>query len=851
MSGYGVIVKEKSKGKYRKNDGSTLITVLVGVSFMVVLASIILSVSFSNLKMKQLEYRNKRNFYEDEQVLDDVYNGLGRDISEYLAKAYNDTLAMVTMADGTSQYGSQTAAYQQFVNLFGDRLESKFGADGEHRSETLAILQSYLTVAATGQNADGSTAKQAEVLDYIQTKVENDAAGSMARYTFEGVTVRYREVTSNATTGFEATVTTDIVVEVPYISFFQDYSRVLDYVLIGNQGIYFKNADARIEGNVYAGTDSKDKNAAYQGYHYSEGKVYDGMNLYQSKITFANTNYLITKGDLNLCESDLTISAPGGKKAVTNLWAENIRTVENNHPGVPVTGKEAPANTSTLSADANFYLADDLELNARGSSASLRGNYYGYNNNRIVSGINSAYETTGKNETRNQYKGEAEGNGAAHASSSSIILNANDTTLDLTGLDSLIVTGLAYVDIKNPEASYEDTESAGDKLDEYQTGESLALRYNQLLYLAPQEILYETNPVEGQTKNAGAADYINVKEACPPVGDEKSKLTEWFGSGELNPADPVTAVEYKVNGKNYVYFYLNFQSESNKAKYVEEVMKAVEPAETSAEYTKEKQKWELKQSVLKRAEKARIESNIQIDGSGCKIYTKGAVTSTTDGSAIDNTAAKPEVYTESLNMAKHFVYFTKRLDPAEAHGMVDDALDLDSLNSDISAKGLSEAELPAGYFVKFDNIVNDKDNMVKGYQVIVRTINGSAPTVINQDVKGIIICKGDVIINGSIEGLVIAGGKITVSTSGTIKANRGIVQTILEAEQKELSGIKEDKVDRDFLAGYASYYFRQALVNDTLVSETNHKYNDTSQRITSTEYTDFMYYENWQKGERH
>ena len=66
------------------------------------------------------------------------------------------------------------------------------------------------------------------------------------------------------------------------------------------------------------------------------------------------------------------------------------------------------------------------------------------------------------------------------------------------------------------------------------------------------------------------------------------------------------------------------------------------------------------------------------------------MTSTTDGSVIDNTAPKPEVYTESLNMAKHFVYFTKRLDPAEAYGMVDDTLVLDSLNSDISAKGLSE-----------------------------------------------------------------------------------------------------------------------------------------------------------------
>ena len=142
------------------------------------------------------------------------------------------------------------------------------------------------------------------------------------------------------------------------------------------------------------------------------------MNLYQSKITFANTNYVITKGDLNLCESDLTISSPSGKKAVTNLWAENIRTVENNHPGALVTGKDAPASTSTLSADANFYLADDLELNARGSSASLRGNYYGYNNNKIVSGVNSAYETSGKSEIRDQYKRDSEGNGAAHASSS-------------------------------------------------------------------------------------------------------------------------------------------------------------------------------------------------------------------------------------------------------------------------------------------------------------------------------------------------------------------------------------------------------------------------------------------------
>ena len=249
-----------------------------------------------------------------------------------------------------------------------------------------------------------------------------------------------------------------------------------------------------------------------------------------------------------------------------------------------------------------------------------------------------------------------------------------------------------------------------------------------------------------------------------------------------------------------------------------------------------------------KADKTGIVSNIAIDGSGCKVYTKGVITNTAAGSVKDNTITKPAIYKESLRMANHYVYLYKRLDPAEKYGIVESGLSVDDLNTDIAVRGLAEEDLPLAYFVDMDNIVTDESNTVKGYQVLIKTLNGGSVPVINSDVKGIIISKGDIVINASVEGIVIAGGKITVTTNGSVKSNRGIIQTILESEQRDLSGIKEAQVDQALLRKYASYYFKQSLVDDTLVSESNHKYIDSSQRVTSTKYTDFMYYENWHKG---
>ena len=107
------------KRRQLNNSGSTLIIVLVAVSFLVILASIIISVSSANLRMKQIEYAMKQNFYVDEIGLDDIYNGIGRDVSAALQRSYSKTLIE---ANTTGQYPTQNAAYVAFAGMFKNEL---------------------------------------------------------------------------------------------------------------------------------------------------------------------------------------------------------------------------------------------------------------------------------------------------------------------------------------------------------------------------------------------------------------------------------------------------------------------------------------------------------------------------------------------------------------------------------------------------------------------------------------------------------------------------------------------------------------------------------------------------------
>lgn len=811
----------------KKNTGSTLITVLAAVSFLMILATMILSTSMANLQMKQMEYAVKKNFYTDEQVLDDVYNGIGKVSTDCLSRAYARILSQAADDKGEAIFTTQDAAYQAFSKLFMEFLRdaSKYPecVNGDTAYDgVLNKLKSY-TTASSG----------AEVIGFRKTEIL--PAGSMngtitalpEQYIFRDVVVKYKDTRTEV----ESTITTDIVIDIPYINFFQDSSVILDYALIGNKGIYFrgngKSGDERsVEGNVYAGIPaiSESRDAAIEKLYRNES-VYGGLNFYQSNAKLQG-NYIISKGDINVRDSAVTIKNQGAA-ANSQIWAESIRTVED-------INKNTPPESPRLEIQGNIYAANDLELNARESNVTLSGEYYGYNNGIYVTQEKKGTEAPGgvSYET------------AAHTQSSGIIINGNQSRLDISGLKTLVVAGMAYVDLRSQAYVSNPVHTGGNaagKIEEYQTGESLALKTNQYMYLAPTSCLYTSNPIKTSEKPA----------------EIWSADSKWFGveKGFVDPEHPIIEKEVlnRTTNESYTYFYLNFMS-GKQAEYANLVLNMKNPetetilpeinAKLDYDRFDEIQKsqiWEIKKEIEAMAISPGAKSEVIYiaDDTKASIYTQGAIAQVSAGvlsgilPAPASALSLDYIAKVENNLLKHYKYLYAELDPKEDFSLTSDAL------PDIDAAALA-ADAPVSKYINFSGMINStlKSNYKcdKSYSTYLGV---GTLTVSDSNFKGIILCDGDVVIKGgsNIEGMVVASGKITVEDGGAILANRSIVQAILDEEAAE-EAKKASETEKNM--AYAISYLKEY--------KPNYGGTDNLRKVSGTDYTDYISYQNWRKG---
>lgn len=913
------IQKKKKSTRFLDNSGSTFIIVMVAVGFLTVLGTIIIAVSGANLRMKQVEYAAKHNFYTDEKILDDIYHGIGKVATECLAKSYAEVLAQVTDEYGAG-YETQDAAFKAFSEKFVAKLKVKYPAGG-YQVATRDLLQSYITLQDPGvpPNREVESYREIEEVPVRESTPGDPGDPTPYQYVFRGIVVKYRVDDAGAETGQEATITTDIVIEVPYINFFQDSSRILEYALIANQGIYFKNAFREVMGNVYAGISETSANVA----DYCDEAVPGGLNLLSSTVKF-ESNYLVSKGDINIRASDLTIGNTAATTADTQVWAESVRTVEgkNSVPAAPgATGTttiffvdDTPegwiandqavmwlvdntsghdwyvmttadnkiwsvkvpdsaynisfmrydkdqitrwnewsaggrdgkvtyraegsgngqwtgdtynissnaAEPSTLTVNGNMYVANDLELNAGGSTVNLNGAYYGYNNGRYAS--YPTWENKGEFAERYEYKD--------HTQNSSMIINGKDSTLNLSGLETLILAGVAYVDMTSKSDS---DVPATSSIQEYATGESLALKANQYMYLAPSSNLTTTNPVEVSEAHANIADVWSSEI-----------LDGWFGfkGGFVNSTDPIVQKDVVTNNGTYRYYYLKFYNEAAQKAYAEFILNMQDPvtmdAALLAEYTAKSfdisdlnEAWKIKKSLQGRVDATGVKVS---DGITAKIYTRGAM-SITSGTSVESLLV-PDDRQLSLDsnmdiyLNRHYIWLYDYLDAKEGISLSKDP-------GDIEPKAISD-NLPASSFVDFAELANAAGGIETDYRnSLYHTVISAGDVSLSTNFNGIIICKGNVTIPDgvSVKGLVIAGRKILIEGTGSIEANRSVVQAILDEEMREASkkGIAGEK------KGYAITYLTDIKVN--------YSGTDNTHRISGTDYTEYMSYVNWRKGE--
>ncbi len=322
-------------------------------------------------------------------------------------------------------------------------------------------------------------------------------------------------------------INTDICIDVPKLVFYQNGSidSLYEYALIGNTGIHTEDGSgaALIDGSIYAGQD--------------ETLGGGGITVNQA------SSLTVKEGKLVISKGDIAVKGPSAGFIVRDVPDYGAR----------VYAAGLNLNSGTLSLDSRTYVANDLILTGNGSRATLTKEYYGYG---------SSVET-------------GMGDGAVTPSlSSAILINGRNATVDMSGVNKLLLAGRAYIGQSlstGPAASGTPGGPAGASKSVLM-GESIAVKGNQIAYLVPAECigtldgktLVGQNPLNGAMA-ATVEDYKNLYGAAfkevdfdKPVYKLDNKTLSEFGVTDMNHIRKIYTQYNSADSENktLVYYYL-------------------------------------------------------------------------------------------------------------------------------------------------------------------------------------------------------------------------------------------------------------------------------------------------------
>lgn len=545
-----------------KNDnrGSVLTTVLVAFLFLSVLVAIVLSTVSVNLKMRYIDSKTKDEFYYAEKALNDIYTGVGQDCSDYIGTVYNEVLNKYK--DGvTHSYVDQEKAYDNFVEGFVTKFKNDYNASNlEDRFNEFIVNDTVL-------KSSNTTATSRAIVDLSKSSIiyysssERKPSDSMTNIADEGHKVRsivIKDVSvisnpdANENIGYVSKVTTDIVIDIPWIDFFNVNQTGYEFALAVNRGIYVEdNATFNVNGNLFAGTNSYGNIKTTM----KDSSEYGGINVAGGTLNVENADYVISGGDINLLRKNETtgiskITINPTSKLSNQIWFENL---ECKNIGTQDEPMKSDKNLYEATISGNVFASGDLQVDGNFAKVTINGSYYGYNNgseNLSMEGKNSVLFTKESKYKVDDYnsitiKGSKED---AAALSSSIIVNGRYDVVTFANLKTMMIMGDAYI---NHESNTNKGIVVSDgKITLGELPENVALKASQMILYIPAEFLDTTNPV---ACGAGESD--------PFLVDSSITTTEWFGKKYINETANHKIVKMKNNNtdKIYAYCYLNFK----------------------------------------------------------------------------------------------------------------------------------------------------------------------------------------------------------------------------------------------------------------------------------------------------
>lgn len=409
----------------KKREGSSLVSVVIGVLFLAAIGVIVLTVANQYMISVNVDHNSSNNFYDAEAILEEVKTGL----LEYAGDASEEAYRYVLKNYAKDKDSKREVFSKKFLSFLATRLQSPTSGSFEWGDDKVGKTQvgDIQRLKVLSKEPDAVTVKKDKELSFVIKK--DDATGEYSLVILNMMINYTNEI------DYRTSIQTDICLTVP------------DYSLEGNSTFDAMKDYISISDDTLHVSDYR-KGTSFLGNVYS-GNAKQGILLGQESGADFKSSMIISRGDLEMHNgAKATLSGETGNG---DLYLQNIH----------LTGNADSTLETELTLQENAYIANDLNIENNQSKVTLGGKYYGY-----------SYNETNNADSSDTVKSDY---------SSAILINGRNTTLKTDNLKSLVLAGRAFVS--------RETEDKKNPVSDIMMGESISVKSNQLAYLVPDEFI--------------------------------------------------------------------------------------------------------------------------------------------------------------------------------------------------------------------------------------------------------------------------------------------------------------------------------------------------------------------------
>ena len=738
--------------KRNDNRGSSILMVILVAAGIGVMAAIALWVSLRNVQMKTTDAEIKESFYSAEGVLEQVKAG----VKEKAEAAYKE--AVTKDLENFAKYGNSSQTPAGVVS-------SSAASERARRAED--FKRNFKDTFK--RSIDRGTAGEYNIKS-ISNLVDQSLLNSP---TYPYAVVSAMNGGFSRDEGIVKDEDDKLVlkgIKVRYVSEDEQVSEIVTDITVAvpKPDVVSGTSDLDLFEYAIIGDEGVEVIA---GNVDIKGSVYAGFSDALDKqafVTKANTNVglydktLIANGTVNVANNASLKASPNQK-----IWAG----------GILLDGGRAELTGAS-------YVADDLTLSGERSSAKISGTYKGYGNDKNVAG-----------------------------SSSAIIINGKDSSIDLSGAKEVALAGYSYIATGNERLRANSTGEARNNKD-IKMGESIAVKGNQIAYLMPGEWIgtdsnkeskFGHNPLSYDEykkllneRDSSGKNYVLVDTKARAY--KTGKTFEDYGVTKSDLDANYTKIFVRpitgISSDGLVYFYVNLPQDKA-ARYFSDFYAADKNrAEELKKHT------DYYTGTIKSA----AEANIKTVGN-YTLYDNDLVVLPGKTSTIDNTGK--------------FIKTFRAL--------------CTNLTTKVKA-GQRENEV-------FSNIINE--SVLRGYLAgVVKkevSVNGVKAVITSGDYEynshsgdvRLIVAEKNVRVSKTFTGTIIARGKVTVNSAGEIKSDD--------------SGIIKNLISEPLTAGGSDYFYKVFRDGEAFAASGSTASGNDLFADGSVDLSKLVSYSNWKK----